>query len=239
MTVARYDAVADSYAAAFGSADDPVMQALISLIGQPAALRVLDVACGHGRLTRELANRGADVTGLDISAALIAKARAAERETGTVAGHVITYILADVSTWTPPEPASFDVVTCSFGLSDIDDLAGCAAAVASALRPGGVFVFSILHPCFPGAGDVSGSWPTGGRYYDEGRWFADGARSTLRQHVGASHRMLSTYLNTLREYGLVLEALAEPGPESSWAVERPAAARHPVYLAARCVKQDA
>jgi len=231
---ARYDAIADSYAAEFTSADDPVSQALLGLIGPPAALRILDIACGHGRLTRELAIRGARVTGLDISPALIGKAREAEQQDALG----VSYQVADVATWRPEsgQRTAFDVVTCSFGMSDIDDLEGCAAAVSRALRPGGMFAFSILHPCFPGGRDVSGSWPSAGRYYDEGRWTADGALSALRRQVGANHRTLSTYLNTLRQHGLVFDELAEPGPPTSWAASRPDAARHPVYLVARCLK---
>ncbi|MEV0380324.1 class I SAM-dependent methyltransferase [Nonomuraea sp. NPDC050643] len=42
---------------------------------------MLEIACGHGRISRALAGRGADVVGADLSAALIAKARAAEPRT--------------------------------------------------------------------------------------------------------------------------------------------------------------
>ena len=80
MPEARYDAVADFYATAFDAIDDPASMALLDLIGSPGGLRILDPACGHGRITRELARRGADVTGADISAALIGKAVEAERQ---------------------------------------------------------------------------------------------------------------------------------------------------------------
>jgi 2-polyprenyl-3-methyl-5-hydroxy-6-metoxy-1,4-benzoquinol methylase len=45
-----------------------------------AGLRVLDLACGQGRLSRELARRGARVVGLDISNELLDKARAVEKD---------------------------------------------------------------------------------------------------------------------------------------------------------------
>jgi SAM-dependent methyltransferase len=234
VAIARYDQVADSYAAEFGSADDPVSQAVLALTGPVAGQRVLDIACGHGRLTRILAARGARVTGVDISAALVAKARAAEAERSLG----ITYVVADIPRWQPTEAAAFDVVTCNFGLTDIDDLPACAAAVATALRPGGVFVFGILHPCFAGGRDVSGSWPSGRTYYDEGRWTADGALSTLRRVVGANHRTRSTYVNTLRAHGLILDRLAEPRPAAGWAARRPDAASFPVFLVASCVRQS-
>lgn len=234
MAEARYDAVADFYAAGFDTIDEPASVALLDLLGEPAGLRVLDAACGHGRITRELARRGADVTGVDISAALIGRARDAERARPLG----IQYRHADVASADGLGDAEFDAVTCNFGLTDIDDLAGAVSAISAALRPGGRFVFSFLHPCFPGTPGVSGSWPTTGRYYDEGLWTADGSRSALRRQVGANHRMVSTYLNTFSQHGLWADQLSEPTPAMRWTQDRPYADRVPVYLAGRCLKID-
>jgi SAM-dependent methyltransferase len=143
---ARYDAVADFYAEGWpDSGDDPVARALLRLCGDVAGERVLDLACGRGRIARQLAGRGAIVTGIDISAALIAKAAEAERR--QPAG--IRYLQADAAAadWLPG--ARFDLAVCSFGLSDIDDLDGALASVARVTRAGGRFVFSVLHPAFP------------------------------------------------------------------------------------------
>jgi len=233
MPEARYDAIADFYAAAFDEVDDPASTALLDLLGPPAGLRVLDIACGHGRITRELARRGADVVGIDISARLIAKAVAAERDQPLG----IRYLHADV-TAAPADlgAVTFDAVTCNFGLSDIDNLDAAAAAVSGALKPAGRFVFAILHPCFPGAADVASSWPATGSYYDEGLWTAGAALSPLRRQVGSNHRMLSTYLNTFRRHDLWLDHVREPAPTVRWSQQRPRADRAPVYLAARCLK---
>ena len=65
MAEARYDAVAEFYVSGFDSLDDPPSEALLELLGPPAGLRILDVGCGHGRVTRELARRGACLTGID------------------------------------------------------------------------------------------------------------------------------------------------------------------------------
>jgi SAM-dependent methyltransferase len=231
MISARYDEVADYYVSRFDSVDDHSSAAFFDLLGPVSGLRVLDIACGHGRLTRALARRGAEVTGLDLSGSLLGKAR--EIEAQDPLG--ISYVHADVAVRPALPSAPFDRVTCFFGLSDIDDLDSAVSTVATVLRPGGSFVFAILHPCFAGAGDISGSWPGSGSYYDEGRWTADGARSTLRQQVGASHRMLSTYLNTLRRHGLRVEQIAEPAPRPDWD-QAHVADRQPVFLVVSCSK---
>jgi len=227
---ARYDEVAARYASAPDDLSGPAIAALLSLIGPVERRRVLDLACGHGVVARELARRGADVIGLDLSAELVERAR---RAVGN-GPHEITYVIGDASAPDMLLNEQFDLVSCNFGLSDIDDLAGVCANVSRLLAPGGRFVFSILHPCFAGGADVSGSWPTGSTYYDERWWRADGARSTLRQVVGANHRTLSTYVNTLAVHGLMLVALVEPEPERSWTRERPDAAAQPVYLVMSC-----
>ena len=76
MVRSRYDDIADFYVEGFDSVDDPVSRALLDLLGPVDGLRVLDVACGHGRLTRELARAGArrPTIGVDSSAALLARA---------------------------------------------------------------------------------------------------------------------------------------------------------------------
>jgi SAM-dependent methyltransferase len=230
---ARYDAVADFYEASFSDAADPVVVALLDLLGPVDRARVLDLACGHGRVSRELARGGATVTGVDLSGVLLDRARSLE----DADPRGVRYRHGDAASMPALDDAAFDAVACNFGLSDIDDLDGALGTVARVLRPGGAFVFSILHPCFPGSGPVSGAWASGSRYYDEGFWVADGTASSLRRKVGANHRTLSTYLNALTRHGLHLQQTAEPEPPAAWNTpERRDAARFPVFLVARCTR---
>lgn len=174
---ARYDAVADAYASTADDYTGSAMATLLELVGPDPGPRVLDVACGHGPVARELARRGADVIGVDISSKLLNRARSWV----VGASPDIEYVAGDATEPTLLEGEVFDLIVCNFGLSDIDDLDGACATVARLLVAGGRFVFSILHPCFAGADDVSGSWPTGRSYYDEGFWRAEGQRSVLRR----------------------------------------------------------
>src|SRR5215470_14554269 len=92
---ARYDEIADFYAARTGDAvTDPATAGLLDLLPHDIrGKRLLDLACGSGRISRVLARRNATVVGMDISVALLDKARASERcdQLG------ITYIQGDVT----------------------------------------------------------------------------------------------------------------------------------------------
>jgi SAM-dependent methyltransferase len=230
---ARYDAVADFYEQfAHDTYEDPPMVALLRLIGDVSDCRLLDLACGHGRLARELARRGGRVVGVDISAALLEKAYAREAASPLQ----ITYVHSDAAAPETLAGERFDGVVCSFGLSDIDNLDGAIATVARVLHPGGFFAFSLLHPCFPGweTMQATPSWQPGRGYYEEGWWLADRPAHGLRPKVGTNHRMLSTYLNTLARYGLLVQEVAEPMPVQAWIDVAPSIGPVPVYLAVRC-----
>ena len=225
---ARYDAIADLYAAAASDgASEPVMARLLELVGNVSGRRVLDLACGHGRLSRELARRGAAVLGVDLSNALLDKARAVEAADRLG----IDYVHLDAASPEALAGQTFDVVVSHFGLSDIDDLDGTLATVARVLRTGGLFVFSILHPCFPGWGeDAPSSWPPEAGYYAEGWWLA--SNTGFRGKVGANHRTLATYLNALIEHNLAIDRVTEPQPTGEWVRSKPGPMR-PVFLVVR------
>lgn len=81
--------------------------ALDELLGAPAGQRILDVGCGTGRITRELANRGHNAVGVDFSEAAVDAAR----DEGCNPGCSISYEVGSVVQ--PPMPfedGSFDAV---------------------------------------------------------------------------------------------------------------------------------
>jgi SAM-dependent methyltransferase len=223
---ARYDEIAHFYNDAVGDdLGDPAAGALLKLIPDVRERRVLDLACGQGRVSRELARRGAVVVGVDISGALLELARTIEQ----AAPLGVTFVHADVTSSEAIVDDSFDGVVCHFGLSDIDDLAAAIKTVARLLRPGGWFVFSILHPCFPGWGDdAPSSWPTGRGYFSEGWWLAE--NSGFRGKIGSNHRTLSTYVNQLVEHGFALDRVAEPQPVGEWLRKNASEDLVPVFL---------
>ncbi len=196
-------------------------------------MRVLDLACGQGRIARELARRGARAVGADISDVLLDRARAAELEEPLG----IAYVNEDVTSDRALAAERFDAVACSHGLADIDDLDGALATVERVLRPGGRFVFSILHPCFPGWDeDTPSSWPHAAGYDADGWWLA--RNPGIRGKVGSSHRPLSTYVNALVRRRLTIEEVAEPPPgptqRARQLAAQPDAGPLPTFLVVRC-----
>lgn len=101
--------------------------------------KVLDVGCGHGWLSAYLAAQGAVPYGIDGSAALIASARQHYPALG--------FEVADLTE--PLEAGSdYDAAVAHMVLMDLPVLDPVMRTVASSLRPGGTFLFTILHPAF-------------------------------------------------------------------------------------------
>lgn len=94
---------------------------------------ILDIGCGSGRMSRELARDGRTVIGLDMSAAELSQA--AERSPGP-------WVLADARRL-PFEDASMDAVTSSMGLAVIRPMTTLIAEIARVLRPGGVLAVTM------------------------------------------------------------------------------------------------
>ena len=104
-------------------------------------LRVLDVGCGGGILTETLAQRGAQVTGIDLSDKALAVARLHLLESGAQ----VTYRKIAAEDLAAENPGEFDVVTCMEMLEHVPNPASTIAACASLVKPGGHVFFSTLN----------------------------------------------------------------------------------------------
>jgi 2-polyprenyl-3-methyl-5-hydroxy-6-metoxy-1,4-benzoquinol methylase len=206
---ARCDAVADWYPSWVGDGGGLIAEGVGGLLPPTVrGSRVLDVACGHGRASRALARLGAVVVAVDISAQLVASGRATEAAHPLGIGYHVADIAALDQWW---DGVPFDGAVCEMAFMDIDDLPGTLAAVAGTVRPGGWFVTSLVHPCFPGNEAGLSSWPPDQSYFAEGWWTSTAHNPDgVRIRVGSSHRTLSTYLNALIDAGFSLELAVEP-----------------------------
>jgi len=202
--------------------------ALKRMIGDVEGKKVLDIGCGEGYFSRFFAKTGAEVTGIDLSDALV-KAAVDEEERHPLG---IKYFAADAANLNMLKSESFDIAFCYMALLDIRNYEGAISEVSRVLKTRGRFVVLMEHPCFTLFrvldGKVVSGWEThlsedGSKkylYY----WIADYLRSHSyivewkHNRLPSSfvttgfHRPLSDYVNALTKHGLAITRLDEPQP---------------------------
>ena len=210
-----------------------ILPNLLALVGEVEGEVICDLACGQGWVARELARRGAQVTGLDLAPNLLALAQRYEEQEPLG----IMYVQGNAERAERLSDRQFTGCICVMALITIVDLQATFQSIRRILKPGGWLVFAIPHPCFetphaqwtslPDPEHPLGRIVTG--YFDERHWFSsnpDGVRS----RVGDYHRMLSTYLNQLAAAGFALERTLEPGPSVGQAERVPGNREVPTLL---------
>lgn len=214
-----YDEVADAYGRVFDPDGAGLADAVFEeLLGDVSGERVLSLACGQGQDARLLARLGATVTGVDVSERMLDRARAHE----AAAPRGIAYVLGDAQELSAFGDGCFDGVTCHMALMDIPELAPAIRSVARVIRPGGWFVFSVVHPCFRGHVEIAGDYLENHRYEkrDPVDWLP----------LHAHHRPLSAYVNELASAGLRPVRMVEAD------LNRPSGGDVPQILYLRCVR---
>src|SRR5690606_30699278 len=106
-----------------------------------AGKKLLDIGCGGGILAEAMAQRGAEVTGIDMGEAPLSVAQLHALESGVEVNYrrITAEALADEI------PAEFDVVTCLEMLEHVPDPASIVAACAQLVKPGGDIYFSTIN----------------------------------------------------------------------------------------------
>ncbi len=109
--------------------------------GGLAGRAVADVGCGGGILSEAMAQRGADVVGIDLAADAVDAARAHAGETGVS----VDYRVMAAEELAHAAPAGFDVVTCMEMLEHVPEPRAVVRACAELLVPGGIAVLSTIN----------------------------------------------------------------------------------------------
>lgn len=114
---------------------DPHSRRLLEDAGLAEGARFAEFGCGLGYVLRWAAARGAEATGVDLSASHLAEARRLAESEGVRVNlrneSVYAHTLAE---------GGFDIVYCRFVLSHLDRRVDALRAMARALRPGGLLV---------------------------------------------------------------------------------------------------
>lgn len=184
--------------------------AFLALLPAPGRL-TLDVGCGEGRLTRDLAALGHRVVGPDRSPTLVRHAAEAGGALGTV--------LAD-GAHLPVADGAADLAVAFMSLHDMDDMEGCAAELSRVLEPGGRACLAVTHPINSGhaigRGDPTRWVIEAGAYWIERHTSDTEERDGLRMTFHSIHRPLERYFEALEAASLLTEAVREPrGPATS------------------------
>ncbi len=175
--------------------------------------RIIDIGTGEGQIARAAATLGADVLGVDPTAALIELAM--ERAGGP------EYLVAGAEAL-PVDDESVDAAIICLVLEHIDDPEPVMSEISRVLRPGGRLVLFLNHPLLQTPGSalivdhmvepVETYWRLG-PYLPGGASVEEVQRDVFVRFV---HRPLSDYVNGLTDAGLQIVHMEEPPPPAGF-----------------------
>jgi ubiquinone/menaquinone biosynthesis C-methylase UbiE len=209
MEVVPTQAGYDRWAEFYDGEDNPLVlleeRHIARLAGKIAGLTVADIGCGTGRHALRWAARGARVTAVDFSAAMLARARAKP------GAHTITFVRHDLARRLPLKRASFDRVFCCLVLDHIAALDKFFRELRRLCRPTGCVIISVMHPAMSLRGVQA-------RFIEP---------NTGRRISPAGHaHCMSDYLMAAVRAGLKLEHVSEHAADAALAARSPRAAKY-------------
>ncbi|MFO0837756.1 MAG: class I SAM-dependent methyltransferase [Phycisphaerae bacterium] len=205
------------WAAIYDDEDNPLIalesRVLPELVGELRGATAVDLGCGTGRHAIWLAQRGADVTALDFSTAMIERARA------KAAGLPIRFEVHDLAQALPLADTSFDLVICGLVFEHIADVGALLREMKRICRPTGRIVITEMHPAMNLRGISA-------RFTDP----ATGRETRPRSHC----RQVSDYVRAVLDAGLGIAHISEHRVDAALAAASPRAAKYldwPMLLA--------
>ena len=124
-----------------------VFSTIDGLLAPNAGEHILEIACGNGELARRMARLGASVVATDFAETFIAQAR----KHPLPAASRVEFRVVDATSELELRALGrhvFDAAVCNMSLMDMAEIEPLFWALARLLKPGGRFVFTIMHPCF-------------------------------------------------------------------------------------------
>ena len=189
---------------------------MLEALGDVSGKRAIDIGCGEGRFCRLLAGLGADVTGVDLTEALIQRAR-------SMAVGLDKYIVGNAESLSQIDDETFDLAVSYIVLVDLLDYRSSIQAAFRVLRPGGRFIVCNVHPM---RSSTPLGWIKQGEeklFYPVDNYAIEGPREFNRwgKSFVNIHRTVSSYISAFLEAGFVLEGVQEPTPSDTQMAENP------------------
>ena len=128
----------------------------LKYIELPEGCKILDLACGTGDFTIELARRwpNAEITGVDLTSEMLDIARAKLSE-----AHNVTYLTGDAQNLSMLEPKQFSLVVCAFGFRNFPNKAKALSECHRLLADGGrLVVLELFRPTSRIIGTLVNTW---------------------------------------------------------------------------------
>ena len=184
---------------------------------------LIEPAPHAGRVARQLARRGGEVIAIDHSEQFIQRAiERTQKEGVNVEYHVMD--ATDEGALLSLGASGFDSAMCTMALMDMPCIEPLFGALARLLKPGGVFLFSIVHPCFHSAVTeryIELREESSGRHRTRKGiklWHYLSPEARLTEGIIGQpepqyyfHRPLQALLAPALAAGLMIDALEEPG----------------------------
>lgn len=189
--------------------------AMLNLAGDVRGRRILDAGCGSGPLSAALRDRGAIISGFDLSAAMIELAR---RRLGEDADLTV----ADIAEPLPYGDAAFDDVVASLVLHYLEDWTPPLAELRRILKPGGRLIVSLNHPF------VYTALNPDGNYFDVAEFSFDAEHAGRTVVYSIWHRPLQAMNDAFTAAGFRIAVISEPPIAADTPTERrPPNLEHP------------
>ena len=131
----RWQSAVDQYDASFGKLTEQTVPRMLDVLAVKPGTRFLDVACGPGFLTSEAARLGAQVLGVDFSAAMIDRAR--QNHPG------LAFQIGDAEMLEDLASGSFDAAGMNFGILHLSNPEQAVRELHRVLGPGGRAAFTV------------------------------------------------------------------------------------------------
>ena len=221
-----YDDIAADYAAKVDKAPYNALYerpAMLAMLPDLKGARILDAGCGSGWYAEQLLKRGAHVTGIDASGAMVDHART-RLEKRAMSGQFELRV-ADLADRLPFDDKLFDGVVSPLVLHYMRDWRPALRELHRVLVSGGWLLFSTHHPAADAALFETRNYFATEHVVDHWDWVG---------RVEFFRRSLTEVISSVIESGFTIDKLVEPVPTAEFKVVKPEAwerlMRQPEFL---------